>query len=178
MNRHERTGESLAIELPRADRSLEMFKLSAPRNFPARMAGKMNRVAFAAAHVVADPLADCDPWLDAPIDWDRTIAFRAHLWNLGFGVAEAMDTAQRGMGLSWPDSLELIRRSVAAAKPRNGLVFSGAGTDHLAPEAANGVDDVIRAYEEQIAAIEKVGGRIILMASRALARVGKSADDY
>jgi len=142
------------------------------------MAGKMNRVAFAAAHVVADPLADCDPWLDAPIDWDRTIAFRAHLWNLGFGVAEAMDTAQRGMGLSWPDSLELIRRSVAAAKPRNGLVFSGAGTDHLAPEAANGVDDVIRAYEEQIAAIEKVGGRIILMASRALARVGKSADDY
>ena len=178
MNRHERTGESLAIELPRADRSLEMFKLSAPRTFPARMTGKMNRVAFAAAHVVADPLADCDPWLDAPIDWDRTIAFRAHLWNLGFGVAEAMDTAQRGMGLSWPDSLELIRRSVAAAKSRNGVVFSGAGTDHLAPEAANGVDDVIRAYEEQIAAIEKVGGRIILMASRALARVGKSADDY
>jgi hypothetical protein len=178
MNRHERTGQSLAIELPRADRSLEMFKLSAPRNFPARMTGKMNRVAFAAAHVVADPLADCDPWLDAPIDWDRTIAFREHLWDLGFGVAEAMDTAQRGMGLSWPDSLELIRRSVAAAKRRNGVVFSGAGTDHLAPEAANGVDDVIRAYEEQIAAIEKVGGRIILMASRALARVGKSADDY
>ena len=178
MNRHERTGQSLAIELPRADRSLDMFKLSAPRNFPARMAGKMNRVAFAAAHVVADPLADCDPWLDAPIDWDRTIAFREHLWDLGFGVAEAMDTAQRGMGLSWPDSLELIRRSVAAAKPRNGVVFSGAGTDHLAPEAASGVDDVIRAYEEQIAAIEKVGGRIILMASRALARVGKSADDY
>ena len=178
MNRHERTGESLAIELPRADRSLEMFKLSAPRNFPARMTGKMNRVAFAAAHVVADPLADCDPWLDAPIDWDRTIAFREHLWDLGFGVAEAMDTAQRGMGLSWPDSLELIRRSVAAAKSRNGVVFSGAGTDHLAPEAASGVDDVICAYEEQIAAIEKVGGRIILMASRALARVGKSADDY
>ncbi len=178
MNRHERTGQTLAIELPRADRSLELYKLAAPRNFPARMTGKLNRVAFAAAHVVADPLAEADPWLDAPIDWDRTIAFREHLWDLGFGVAEAMDTAQRGMGLSWPDSLELIRRSVAAAEPRNGVVFSGAGTDHLAPEAAKSIDDVIRAYEEQIAAIEKFGGRIIMMASRALARVGKSADDY
>ena len=178
MNRHERTSQTLAIELPRADRSLELYKLAAPRNFPARMTGKLNRVAFAAAHVVADPLAEADPWLDAPIDWDRTIAFREHLWDLGFGVAEAMDTAQRGMGLSWPDSLELIRRSVAAAEPRNGVVFSGAGTDHLAPEAAKSIDDVIRAYEEQIAAIEKFGGRIIMMASRALARVGKSADDY
>ncbi len=163
MNRHERTGQALTIELPRADRSLEIFKLSAPRNFPAKMTGKMNRVAFAAAHVVADPLAEADPWLDAPIDWDRTIAFREHLWDLGFGVAEAMDTAQRGMGMSWTDSLELIRRSVAAAKPRNGVVFSGAGTDHLDPAAANSIDDVIRAYEEQFEAIEKFGGRIILM---------------
>jgi hypothetical protein len=178
MNRHERTGQALTIELPRADRSLEIFKLSAPRNFPAKMTGKMNRVAFAAAHVVADPLAEADPWLDAPIDWDRTIAFREHLWDLGFGVAEAMDTAQRGMGMSWKDSLELIRRSVAAAKPRNGVVFSGAGTDHLDPAAASSIDDVIRAYEEQFEAIEKFGGRIILMCSRALARVGKSADDY
>jgi hypothetical protein len=178
MNRHERAGQALTIELPRADRSLEIFKLSAPRNFPAKMTGKMNRVAFAAAHVVADPLAEADPWLDAPIDWDRTIAFREHLWDLGFGVAEAMDTAQRGMGMSWKDSLELIRRSVAAAKPRNGVVFSGAGTDHLDPAAANSIDDVIRAYEEQFEAIEKFGGRIILMCSRALARVGKSADDY
>ena len=148
MNRYERPGQSLAIELPRADRSMELFKLSEPRNFPAKMTGKLNRVAFAAAHVVADPLAESNPWLDAPIDWDRTIAFREHLWDLGFGVAEAMDTAQRGMGMSWPDSLELIRRSVAAAKPRKGVVFSGAGTDHLAPEAAKSIDDVIRAYEE------------------------------
>ena len=131
----------------------------------------LNRVAFAAAHVVADPLAECDPWLDEAVDWDATIAFREHLWDLGFGVAEAMDTAQRGMGMSWPGSLELIRRSVAAALPRKGLVFSGAGTDQLAPENARSIDDVIRAYEEQIAAIEAVGGRIILMASRALARV-------
>jgi len=142
------------------------------------MSGRLNRIAFAAAHVVADPLAECDPWIDASVDWDATIRFREHLWDLGFAVAEAMDTAQRGMGLSWPQSLELIRRSVAAARARGASVFSGAGTDHLAPEAARTVDDVIRAYEEQIEAIEKCGGRIILMASRALARVARSPDDY
>src|ERR1700709_1302989 len=90
-----------------------------------------------------------------------------------------MDAAQRGMGLDWPPPLEVIRRSVAASKARgDALVFSGAGTDHLAPEDARSVDDVIRAYEEQIAAVEKAGGRIILMASRALAKIGRSPDDY
>src|ERR1700709_101497 len=90
-----------------------------------------------------------------------------------------MDAAQRGMGLDWPPPLEVIRRSVAASKARgNALVFSGAGTDHLAPEDARSLDDVIRAYEEQIAAVEKPGGRIILMASRALAKSGRNADDY
>jgi hypothetical protein len=129
--------------------------------------------------VVSDPFADVDPWLGAAVDWERTIAFREHVWDLGLGVAEAMDTAQRGMGLDWPTSLELIQRSVKAAKARgNALVFSGAGTDHLAPEHAKSVDDVIRAYEHQIAAVEKAGGRIILMASRALARIGRSPDDY
>src|SRR5205807_9515702 len=111
-------------------------------------------------------------------DWDKTTASREHVWDLGLGVAEAMDTAQRGMGLDWPTSLELITRSVAAAKRRNALVFSGAGTDHLAVEDARNLDDVIRAYEEQISAVEKVGGRIILMASRALAKLGRNADDY
>lgn len=178
MNRYERPQQGLTIKLPRADRSLEIFKLSAPGDFPERAQGKMNRVAFAAAHVVADPLAQAEPWLDTAIDWDRTIAFREHLWDLGFGVAEAMDTAQRGMGMGWPESLDLIRRSVAAAKSRKALVFSGAGTDHLPPEDAKSLDDVIRAYEEQIAAIEKFGGRIILMASRGLAHIGRSADDY
>jgi hypothetical protein len=178
MNRYERPQTSLAIALPRADRTLQAFRLSEPGNFPVKVQTPTNRIAFAAAHVVADPLADSNPWLDAAVDWDRTIAFREHLWDLGFGVAEAMDTAQRGMGMSWPDSLELIRRSVAAAKPRKGLVFSGAGTDQLAPEGTGSLDDVIRAYEEQIAAIESFGGRIILMASRALAKVGKSRDDY
>lgn len=84
--------------------------------------GGWNRTAFAAAHVVMDPLAECDPWLDAPIDWDRTLAFREHLWSHGFGVAEAMDTAQRGMGLDWPTSLELIQRSVELAKPGGHMI--------------------------------------------------------
>lgn len=178
MNRYERPQSGLAIALPRADRALEAFRVSEPGNFPSRAQAPLNRVSFAAAHVVADPLADNNPWLDTAIDWDRTIAFREHLWDLGFGVAEAMDTAQRGMGMSWPDSLELIRRSVAAAKLRKGLVFSGAGTDQLAPDDARSLDDVSAAYEEQVAAIEAVGGRIILMASRALAKVGRSGDDY
>jgi hypothetical protein len=155
-----------------------MFQLSEPKHFPDRQNAKLNRVAFAAAHVVADPNADNDPWLGCAIDWDKTIAFREHLWGLGLGVAEAMDTAQRGMGVDWPTSLELIKRSVAAAKACNGLVFSGCGTDQLDPGKARGIDDVIRAYEEQIEAIEAAGGRIVLMASRALARVARSFDDY
>src|SRR6201986_3897629 len=170
---------SLSLRLPKADGGIETYRLAASRTFPAKLEGTLNRVAFAAAHVVADPFVDGDPWLTAAIDWDRTIAFREHVWDLGVGVAEAMDTAQRGMGLDWPTSLELITRSVAAAKARgNALVFSGAGTDHLAVEDAGNLDDVIRAYEEQIAAVEKVGGRIILMASRALAKLGRNADDH
>src|SRR5215210_6323656 len=170
---------SLSLKLPTADRKIENYRLAASRTFPAKLDGTLNRVAFSAAHVVADPLADNDPWLSSAIDWNRTIAFLEHIWDLGLGVAEAMDTAQRGMGLDWATSLELIQRSVAAAKARgNALVFSGAGTDHLAPEDARNLDDVIHAYEEQIAAIEKVDGRIILMASRALARIARDPDDY
>jgi Protein of unknown function (DUF993) len=170
---------SYQLKLPKADGTLENYRLAASRTFPNKLEGTLNRVAFSAAHVVANPLADVDPWLAAAVDWDRTIAFREHVWDLGLGVAEAMDTAQRGMGLDWATSLELITRSVQAAKARgNALVFSGAGTDHLAVEDARTLDDVIRAYEEQMAAIEKVGGRIILMASRALTRLGRNADDY
>jgi len=170
---------SLSLKLPGANRSIETYRLAASRAFPAKLQGALNRVAFSAAHVVSDPLADVDPWLTAAVDWDKTIAFREHLWDLGLGVAEAMDTAQRGMGLDWATSLELIQRSVRAARRRgNALVFSGAGTDHLAPEDAKTLDDVIRAYEEQIGRIEEAGGRIILMASRALAKIGRSPDDY
>jgi hypothetical protein len=179
MNRPVLPMSSFSLRLPKADRTIETYRLAGCRSFPAKLQGPLNRVAFSAAHVVADPLADVDPWLAAAIDWDKTIAFREHVWDLGFGVAEAMDTAQRGMGLDWPTSLELIQRSVSAAKARgNALVFSGAGTDHLAVEDAKTIDDVILAYEQQIAAIEKTGGRIILMASRALAKLGRSAEDY
>src|SRR3954447_3372822 len=100
------SSSSLSLQLPKADRSVETYRLAASRTFPAKLAGTLNRVAFSAAHVVADPLAEVDPRLTAAIDWDRTIAFREHIWGLGLGVAEAMDTAQRGMGLDWPASLE------------------------------------------------------------------------
>src|ERR1700735_4658892 len=179
MNKPVMPVSSLSLKLPREDRSIETYRLAASRTFPAKLEGTLNRVAFSAAHVVSDPLADVDPWLSAAVDWDKTIAFREHVWDLGLGVAEAMDTAQRGMGMDWPTSLELISRSVKAAKARGGaLVFSGAGTDHLAVEDAKEIDDVIQAYEEQVAAVEKAGGRIILMASRALAKLGRNADDY
>jgi len=157
------------LTLPTADRKLERYTTRSPRAWPKEPANPFDRVALAAVHVVADPLADSDPWLDAPIDWEATLAYRRHLWKLGFGIAEAMDTAQRGMGLDWKASLELIRRSIAEAKSEGGaVVFSGAGTDHLAP-GVHGIDAIVRAYEEQIGAIEKLDGRVILMASRALA---------
>ena len=136
------------------------------------------RTAYAAAHVVADPLADTDPWLDCAIDWERTLAFREHLWSLGFGVAEAMDTAQRGMGLDWPTSLELIRRSVALARAGGHLIACGAGTDHLAPAPDVSLADVIAAYEAQCEAVEASGGRVILMASRALVKAARGPEDY
>lgn len=172
-------GAAAKLKLPSPDGRLANYLLSAPREFPRKQSGAMNRVAYAAAHVVADPLAAVDPWLDCAIDWDKTIAFRRHLWGLGLGVAEAMDTAQRGMGMDWPTSLELIRRSVEAARDVPGAkLASGAGTDHLAPSPARTVDEVIAAYEEQCAAVEGAGSRIILMASRALAACAKSPDDY
>src|SRR5829696_3397162 len=175
----QRAVTALSLRLPTAAGRLERFDMSVPKDFPERVSGPLNRVALAAAHMVVDPLAEVDPWLQVAPDWERTIAFREHLWDLGLGVAEAMDTAQRGMGLDWPMALELIKRSVAASKHRDGaVVFSGAGTDHLDPADARTLDDVIRAYEEQVSGVEAVGGRIILMASRALARLAGTPDDY
>ena len=138
-----------------------------------------NRRVFAAAHVVSDPARMQNPLTDKAIDWDATLEYRRHLMSLRFSVAEAMDTAQRGMGLDWATSLQLIQRSVEQAKDFPGMrVASGAGTDHLNDYSGLTVDDVIAAYELQIAAIEACGGSIILMASRALAAIAKGPEDY
>jgi hypothetical protein len=137
-----------------------------------------NRVAFAAAHVVADALSNADPSGPPAIDWDATLAYRRHLLDLGFGIAEAMDTSQRGMGLDWPSALELITRSLEDAGPRAGQIYSGCGTDQLPAAEAKSLEDVVKAYLTQLHAIQKRNGRIILMASRALVRVAKSPDDY
>jgi uncharacterized protein DUF993 len=171
---------ALKIDLPTQGGALAAHTLRGPGAFrPAHALTRFNRVAYSAAHVVADARAAVDPWLECAIDWDATVAVRRRLWSMGLGVAEAMDTAQRGMGLDWPTSLELIRRSLDAARDVPGaLIASGCGTDQLDPQAARSVDDVIAAYEEQMAAIEKLGGRLIVMASRALARVAQTPADY
>ena len=169
-----------SIKLPQVDGTLGSYTVRAAAGWPAPSATpRWNRVAFAAAHVVADPRAAIDPWLQTAVDWDATLAYRRHLWSHGFGVAEAMDTAQRGMGLDWPTSLELIQRSVREARGTPGaVVFSGAGTDQLPSGAHVALDEIVAAYEAQCAAIEAAGGRIILMASRALAACARSPDDY
>ena len=166
------------MKLARADGSTYSYMPTHEPLVPQPCSGFAKRIAFAAAHVVVDPLRTAEPLTHPVIDWDATLAYREHLWSLGFGVAEAMDTAQRGMGLDWPLALELIQRSTAAAKACGGLIASGAGTDHLAPHQAKTLQHVTYAYLQQCAAIEAVGGRIILMASRALAAVARHADDY
>jgi hypothetical protein len=168
------------IALPNPDRSITAYHLTGtPIPFEKHAAAEFPRIAYAAAHVVADPLADNDPWLSPAIDWDTTLKFRHRLWDLGLGVAEAMDTAQRGMGLTWADAQELIRRAQAEARTRHdSLIAYGAGTDHLMAGPEVTIDDVIRAYEEQVGFVEGQGGRVILMASRALRAAAKSPDDY
>jgi predicted dehydrogenase len=172
-----RTGRSRApagkvIRLPLADGSVDPYTLHAPRVWPVPAEPIRCRVAYAAAHVVSDPRAsDC-------VDWDATLAYRRHLWSLGLRVAEAMDTAQRGMGLDWPAARELIRRSLAEARATGGAIACGAGTDQLDPADAVAVADVQLAYEEQVGYVEELGGRVILMASRALARAARGPEDY
>jgi len=170
---------SLKLTLPNSQGQMEVYTLRGGEPVRPASGVRFNRIAYSAAHVVSNPLAAFDPWLKAVVDWEATIAYRQRLWAMGLGVAEAMDTAQRGMGMDWPTSLELIRRSLDAARDVPGAtVASGCGTDHLELEQAKSLDDVIRAYEEQMAAIEKLGGKLIVMASRALARVAKSPADY
>ena len=167
------------LTLPAADGGLHAYSLRAASPFPDRHEGPSPRTVYAAAHVVADPLRLTDPWRKPAVDWDATLAFRHHLWGLGFAIAEAMDTSQRGMGLDWEGAKELIARSLAEARTVPGADLAcGAGTDQLDPAATGGLDEVIRAYEEQMAHVEAHGGRLILMASRALCRVARDRDDY
>ncbi|RDJ20009.1 dihydrodipicolinate synthase family protein [Bosea caraganae] len=167
------------ITLPQAAGGTERYTLAPPSRFAPTHAPSPIRTVYAAAHVVADPRALNEPWRVPAVDWDATLAFRRHLWGLGFKVAEAMDTSQRGMGLDWSNAAELIARVLAEAKTVEGADLAcGAGTDQLDPNAIGTLDDVIRAYEEQIAHVETHGGKIILMASRALCRVAKGPDDY
>lgn len=170
---------NLTVRLPVADGSVENYALTGNPVGRPTSPPRFNRIAYAAAHVVSDPWREHDPWGRPAIDWDSTIAFRHHLWSLGFKIAEAMDTSQRGMGLDWAGAQELISRSLAASRTVEGADLAcGAGTDHLAPADARSLEDVIAAYETQLEFVEKHGGRAIMMASRALARVATSAEDY
>ena len=170
---------ALTLTLPRADGSLTPYTVTPAPPWPAPAGPIRSRIGYAAVHVVADPRADGDPWLDCRLDWDATLAYRRYLYSLGLAVAEAMDTSQRGMGFPWSAARELIRRAVADARTIPGArLASGAGTDDLAPSPGVALAEVEAAYEEQCAFVEGVGGRIILMASRALAACAKGPEDY
>lgn len=166
----------MKIALPDETGTLRDYHMIGQPIAPARLGPDPARVIFSAAHVVADPFTANDPTGPAKVDWDKTLEFRRYLADLGLGIAEAMDTAQRGMGLDWPGARELITRTVTELP--EALVFSGCGTDQLRAGDARSVDDVRRAYLEQLDAIQNVGGRVILMASRALAKVATSPEDY
>ncbi len=165
----------MTIRLPDADGRLRAYE---PRREPLALSAGTpftSRTVFSAAHVVADPYADVSPDSPAAVDWDATLAFRRHLWSHGLGVAEAMDTAQRGMGLDWAGAAELIRRSSAEAKSVGGRIACGVGTDQISSGSPEEIRD---AYEEQLAVVEEAGARTILMASRALAATAEGPEDY
>lgn len=166
----------MKIALPDSSGVLSDYHLAASPLPEHRLPPDPVRVVYAATHVVADPFGDSDIAGEAAIDWEATVAFRRYLHSLGLGIAEAMDTAQRGMGLDWKGALELIRRT--RVELPKALVVNGCGTDHLDPADARSVNDVIRAYMEQLEAIQSLDARVVVMASRALARVAASANDY
>ncbi|MCX4739041.1 dihydrodipicolinate synthase family protein [Streptomyces antibioticus] len=173
----------MTIRLPAPDGTLRTHEPRAepfvPTASTARTAPLTSRTVFSAAHVVADPFADVTPDSPAAVDWDATLAFRRHLWSHGLGVAEAMDTAQRGMGLDWAGAAELIRRSAAEARAVGGRIACGVGTDQLtATDTAVTTADVRAAYEEQLTLVEESGAQAVLMASRALAAAATGPEDY
>lgn len=166
------------IMLPSEDGSLRPFQPRSQSRWPSAAPPSRERLCYAAVHVVADPSADTTPVGPAALDWDSTLAYRRHIWGLGLGVAEAMDTAQRGMGLDWRTAQELIRRVGVDARTAHGRLVCGAQTDHLTPGAARSLQDVVAAYEHQCEVVEAAGGQIVLMASRELCRLAQSSDDY
>jgi hypothetical protein len=171
---------SHTLQLPQSDGSIKSYVLIGQPITPVGPIGAFNRTVFAAAHLVIDPITTTDPFGTSPqVDWDTTLAFRDHLYGLGFRVAEAMDTAQRGMGVDWPVARELIQRSLRHARTVPGADLAcGVGTDQLAADADVTLDQVERAYREQLDVVQAEGGRAILMASRAMARAAAGADDY
>jgi hypothetical protein len=166
------------LRLPTADGGWIGYQPRGGFAYPRQAPPPRSRIPYAAVHVVADPWADTTPISPAAIDWEATLAFRHHIWSYGLGVAEAMDTAQRGMGLDWPACQELIRRTVAEAKACGGRVVCGAQTDHLEPGSARRLRDIEAAYEEQCEFIEGCGAAVVLMASRELARIARQPEDY
>ncbi|MER8062273.1 MULTISPECIES: dihydrodipicolinate synthase family protein [unclassified Streptomyces] len=165
----------MTVRLPSSGGALRAYE---PRPEPFRAdsgTALTSRTVFAAAHVVADPYADVSPGSPAAVDWDATLAFRRHLWAHGLGVAEAMDTAQRGMGLDWAGAAELIRRGAAEARSVGGRLACGVGTDQI---TGHTLGDIRAAYEEQLAVAEEAGAQPVLMASRALAATAAGPEDY
>jgi hypothetical protein len=165
------------VTIPLEDGSLTQHSLGEPVQFARPTTPLTSRRAFAAAHVVANPLAENTPASGANVDWDATLAFRRHLWSWGLPVAEAMDTAQRGMGLDWTTTRELIVRSLTEARSEGGDIACGANTDQL-PDGPATTERIVEAYHEQIELIESNGGQAVVMASRHLAAVAKGPDDY
>lgn len=170
----------LNIHLPTLQGTITDYQLVTTEERPTVITPAFNRIAYAAAHVVIDPQHQGADWLNNPrIDWDSTLAYRHHLWRLGFNIAEAMDTAQRGMGVSWEIAKELIIRSLQEEQTVPGAdLAAGVGTDQLEAAHATTLEQVIAAYEEQMELVEQHNGKIILMASRALAKVAKTPQDY
>jgi Protein of unknown function (DUF993) len=167
-----------SLRLPTPEGTFETYELAAPRAWVRPAAPYRSRVVFAAAHVVADPAADNTPGTAATLDWESTLAYRQHLYDFGFGVAEAMDTSQRGMGLDWPTARELIRRSAEHATSVGAALAAGAGTDQLPAGATVSLGDVLDAYTEQIDFVQSTGAQPIIMGSRHLAAAAGGPDDY
>ena len=166
------------LRMPMLDGHISDYRMEGHFPYAGSGAAPHTRIPYAAVHVVADALADVSPSSPAAVDWEATLAYRRHVWSYGLGVAEAMDTAQRGMGLDWGAAKELISRSVTEAKAVGGRIVCGAQTDQVAPGSARTLRDIEAAYEEQCEFVEAAGGQVVLMASRELARIARSSDDY